>query len=275
MFYLAPLLIFLTACSQQESSQEEPYLPNGELESEPLNPKNKNSPPLLPPLIKAPLPHYPWSDDLIGGYPRISKWFFQCRGNSLNPPRETRDQEEHIIKLFDCNGSADHGLPLFDGKESIYPVLIELLNWLQKTTEGRVVITCGHRCPAHNIWADETREARHSKHLIGGEVDFYVEGYEEEPQKIVDLIFSYYQDHFPSDKAYTEFHRYTKSDTNVSIPPWYNKEIFIKLFKNGEGRDADNRHPYPYVSLQVRFDRDKNERVTFTYDQAYQGFLQK
>ena len=32
---------------------------------------------------------------------------------------------------------------------------------------------------------------------------------------------------------------------NVLIPPWYNKEILIKLFKKNEGRDLDNRHPYP------------------------------
>ena len=29
--------------------------------------------------------------------------------------------------------------------------------------------------------------------------------------------------------------------------PWFNKEIFIKLYRKSEGRDGDNRHPYPYL----------------------------
>ena len=69
------------------------------------------------------------------------------------------------------------------------------------------------------------------------------------------------------------FQRFSKK-TNIATPPWYNKEIFIKLFKSNEGRDYDNRHPFPYIAVQVRYDREKNERVVFSPEQA-QKLLRK
>jgi hypothetical protein len=68
---------------------------------------------------------------------------------------------------------------------------------------------------------------------------------------------------FKGDKEYLEFKRYEKEDVNTRTPPWFNKEIFVKLFMADEGRDFDNQHGFPYLSLQVRFDREKNEKVRF------------
>ncbi len=59
---------------------------------------------------------------------------------------------------------------------------------------------------------------------------------------------------------WTEFQRWTRAGSDVAIYPWYNKEIFIKLYQATEGRDLDNSHPYPYIAIQVRWDRDRNQR---------------
>jgi len=105
--------------------------------------------------------------------------------------------------------------------------------------------------------------------MIGAEVDFYVSGMENSPDKIVDLIMQFYMENagYHNFIHYQNFSRFD-GKTNVSTKPWYNKEIFIKLFKKNEGRDFDNRHPYPYVSIQVRFDRELDERVVYTWERA-------
>jgi len=86
----------------------------------------------------------------------------------------------------------------------------------------------------------------------------------------VKLLQDYYADE--SDE-YRHFQRYTKSDTDVSTQPWYNKEVFIKMYKADEGRDFDNRHPYPYIRIQVRYDRKERKRVTFNWDVAEKNTL--
>ncbi len=156
------------------------------------------------------------------------------------------------------------------GKENVYPILLELLNYLQKKTGKRVVITCGHRCPAHNVYADPSKENRTSKHQMGAEVDFYIQGMEERPQEIIGLLMQYYQT--SPDKELVEFKRYDKPDARVSIQPWFNKEIFIKLYQKAEGRDADNRHPHPYLSIQVRYDRERKERVVYDWEKAAKNY---
>ena len=114
-----------------------------------------------------------------------------------------------------------------------------------------MIITSGHRCPQHNTYVDPSYYNRTSKHLIGAEVSFYVQGMEYLAETIAHYLQDYYHTHFDR-PDYAVFKRYEKNDTNVSTQPWYNKEIFIKLFKKDEGHNFDNRHPYPYVSIQVR-----------------------
>lgn len=206
---------------------------------------------------------YPWESE--ANLPRITKEFFRCKGSPVNPPRP---------EGTDCEGSTRHGLPIFRGKEGVYPILLDLLNYLQKKTGKRVIVTCGHRCPSHNTYADPTKENRTSKHQIGAEVDFYVQGMEDRPNEVIGLIMQYYQETplHSKDKEYLEFKRYEKADAGTSIQPWFNKEIFIKLYQKDEGRDVDNRHPHPYISLQVRYDRDSKERVQYDWKRANQGY---
>lgn len=212
---------------------------------------------------------YPWQESSNLLLPKITKDFFRCKGSHLNPVRMIQKKNE-LIRYYDCEGSQKHSLILRDGKEHIFPILLDLLNHIQLQTEKRVVITCGHCCPEHYLYLDDSPKNQASKHLIGAEVDFYVQEMEQEPQKIIDLIFAYYKNHpkYKDLKSFREFNRYEKGNTNVKINPWYNQEIFIKLMNKEEGRDFDNRHPYPYISLQVRYDWELKEPVSYSYNQS-------
>ena len=212
---------------------------------------------------------YPWEMTSYQKYPYITKEFFRCKGRS-DSPSFLKGEE----RIFDCTGSERHSLPLSHGKEFVYPILIELLNFLQKELDAKVIVTCGHRCPQHNRYSDTSEFNTTSKHMIGAEVVFYVEGYEKKAERVVEALISYYsQDKFKDKKPLQEFKRYTKGNLNVSTSPWFNQEVFIKLYKATEGRDRDNAHSHPYVSIQVRNDLTLNEAVTYTWKKAFYNYL--
>jgi len=219
---------------------------------------------------------YPWRHHSSSPYPRITKEHFRCKGCSSHPISVEYRDSKTPVHHADCAGGLVHSLPLRDNHESIYPILIDLLNLIQDKTGHQVIITCGHRCPVHNEYADFSPLNRTSKHMIGAEVDFYVQGMEDQPQAIVDLIISTYANdpQYYHDLSWSQFQRYLKEDTNVSTLPWYNKEIFIKLFHQDEGRDFDNHHSYPYISIQVRYDKERQERVFYSWEKASRGYLQ-
>ncbi|HSW86283.1 MAG TPA: D-Ala-D-Ala carboxypeptidase family metallohydrolase [Rhabdochlamydiaceae bacterium] len=266
------ILIFLTGCSGLEQSEQEKirrmnakgefvYRTHDEYLYAIGTPKHRLR------------EKYPWEETLIGNHSKITKEFFRCRGSSLNPAHVNHADPANGVN-FDCGGIDKHSLPLRENKEFVYPILIELLNYIQAKMGKKVVITCGHRCPQHNVYADPSPFNQSSKHMIGAEVDFYVQGMEQKPEDIVNLLMQFYRETpgYRDHKDYEDFKRYEKGDTNVSTHPWYNKEIFIKLFKKHEGRDSDNRHPYPYLCIQVRHDRDLNEKVTYTWQKAFNEF---
>ncbi|MCH9634463.1 MAG: hypothetical protein S4CHLAM7_12140 [Chlamydiae bacterium] len=217
------------------------------------------------------LDSYPWEKEVQGTYSLITKEFFRCKGHSNNPSFLIDSKE----RLFDCSGSSRHSLPLKDGQEFIHSPLIDLLNYLQKKLNSKVVITCGHRCPQHNRYSDPSESNRTSKHMVGGEVDFYVVGFEKKPEIVVDLLKQYYleNEETQNDPHYILFKRYEKADAHVSTPPWYNAEVYIKICQENEGRDFDNKHPYPYINIQVRQDRKSHEKVTYTWQQAFYNYL--
>lgn len=265
------LISILASCSGFERSENEKLRRQNSHGEYIYRSQNDTFAKVTPPDHLARTP-YPWENE--AGLPRITKDFFRCKGNALNTPYVDNTDPQKPVPLSDCEGSSRHGLPIFYGKENVYPILPDLLNYIQKKTGRRVIITCGHRCPTHNTYSDPAKENRASKHQIGAEVDFYVQGMEDQPLEIVGLLMQYYRDHptFKALKEWTAFERYDRPDARVSIQPWLNKEIFIKVHQKDEGRDADNRHPFPYITLQVRFDRDKKERVVFNWEKASRGY---
>ena len=268
IFYLRIICLFLGSCSRLEHSEKEKIRKRNCRIEGIYRASNDRFYAVAAPL-HTPRSFYPWEAE--GNLPKITKEFFRCKGNSLNPPLALPGLLEPQL---DCEGGSRHGLPIIHGKESVFPILVDLLNYVQKKTGKRVIITCGHRCPIHNSYADPSKENLVSKHQIGAEVDFYVQGMEDRPQEIIGLLMQYYQElsTFRNDKEHREFVRYEKPDARARIQPWMNKEIYIKLYAQNEGRDGDNRHPYPYISMQVRYDRMKKERVLYEWAKAHKGY---
>jgi len=206
---------------------------------------------------------YPWERRYVGTHLRITKEFFRCKGIPTHPPLpiERRAALEYHL---DCGGVEGHTLPMREGKEFIYPLFINLLNALQEKFDKAVIITCGHRCPAHNLYAAPfSKAAQTSKHLIGAEVDFYVEGMEQRGEEVVEALLCYFDESFARSTHFTQ----------VRTPSWYNQEVAITLFEADEGRDLDNNHPYPYISIQLLFDKEKGQPVRYNWHRAHTGFL--
>lgn len=267
---LLPLFILLfTACDNSPPSKSDPI--QGEyiyrLECE----KRLSFDPVQPRVQK----FYPWQSSQSINLLPISREYFRCKGSNLNQPLIIQEDGKETARYSDCGGAEKHSLPLRADKEYIYPILIELLNHIQERTTRPVIITSGHRCPTHNAYVDPSPANGASKHMTGAEVNFYVQGLEGRPEVIVRIIQEFYKTHprYQNQKEYLEFQRFEKK-SNVATLPWYNKELFIKVFKATEGRNFDNRHSHPYIALQVRFDYERNLRVDFSWDAA-QAFLRK
>jgi hypothetical protein len=274
IFFIITLAILLSSCSSPEETEKErmrrlnqkgEYLYRSERDAVLFN---------IPTPTKVTRAAYPWEAGMNETHSRITKEFFRCKGSQINPVRTVKGKGDELTRYYDCGGTSKHSLPLRNEKEFIYPILIDLLNYIQLKTGKRVVITCGHRCPEHNNYADPSIANQSSKHMIGAEVSFYVQGMENRPEAIVEHILNYYKEtsKYKGKKEF-EFQRHEKNDTNVSTQPWYNQEIFVKLFNKKEGRDFDNRHPYAYLSIQVRYDMDLHEKVIYSWEKAHHHYL--
>lgn len=240
-FLLLPFLFF--ACSGLEQSQRD-RLMEANATREPIYRNEEERV-----LVVAPEPQrrerYPWEERRGTLFPRITKEYFRCRGVTTHPPIQANNKGYYL----DCGGYASHSLPTRDGEEFIYPRLIELLNFVQEEAKQRVRITCGHRCPDHNRYAEPQKSS--SYHMIGAEVDFYVENFSAE--KVVGLL----------QKA---LDAPLKRTGNV----WKNDEVTIRLYPPGEGRDIDNQHDLPYLALQLR--KSEGKTISYTWHQANKGF---
>ena len=172
--FLSLLLLFLWGCSSSSEDNSIPTRYRNQKGEYIYRNHDEYLFAVQPPEKVLPLP-YPWEKGLTGNYPRITKEFFRCKGNSLDPCHIVSENEE-IKRYYDCGGIQKHSLPLRDNKEFIYPILIDLVNYIQAKNHKRVVITSGHRCPEHNAYTDPSTENQTSKHMLGAEVSFYVQG---------------------------------------------------------------------------------------------------
>lgn len=216
---------------------------------------------------------YPWKN-YHAAFSPITKEYFRCRGSSIHPPIPVLQDGKTVSNLFDCGGSITHSLPIRNGKEFIYPILIELLNHIQRLLKKEVVITSGHRCPTHNTYINSSPKNQFSKHLIGAEARFYIKGLDRPTESVVTCIEDFYRStpkYSSSLKEYVPLSRYEK-ETDTSTKPWMNKEIFLKYYLSHEGRDGENRHSLSYFSLQVRFDRERNISISVN-PQECQSYL--
>ena len=262
------VVILLASCSSMERSEKD-KIKKSNMTYQPLvRQKHEKS---LPQGEMIPIERekYPWEKQLSGRYSPITKEHFRCKGNPLNPQIQVASETDAVRVLRDCGGIDKHSLPVKGDKEFIYPVLIEILNEIQKKTSAKVVITCGHRCAEHNSYSDQSPTGKFSKHMIGAEVDFYVEGYENKPQEILQVVRQFYLEN-PRYQGLKEFQIFNKATANKIE----NKEIAVTINPKNEKRDYDNRHPYPYLTLDLKYDFDSKKKVEYTWKEAHSNIMQ-
>ncbi|NGX32957.1 MAG: hypothetical protein K1060chlam4_01014, partial [Candidatus Anoxychlamydiales bacterium] len=80
---------------------------------------------------------YPFEEETAGFF-KITKEFLRCKGNPLNPERVDTSNLDNVKVYLDCVGPAKHSLPLMNEKEGVYPVLLDILNYIQRKTKKRV-----------------------------------------------------------------------------------------------------------------------------------------
>ncbi len=204
---------------------------------------------------------YFWGNKVASNLPKITKEYFRCKGSYKNPPIHLHKNSSNEKYLLDCNGFDEHSLPVKDEKEYIYPALIELLNYVQENSLKQVVITCGHRCPKHNLYTEIN--ATRSKHLIGAEVDFYVLGLQAQIGNVVEIIKKYYENR----------HKEYGPLVNTTSNSFENKEIRLKVRSSKEQKDLDNQHPYPYITIELKYDRDTKKAVHYSWKISHQSVM--
>lgn len=262
MKYSFVFFVFLFSCSGLEKSEKE-KIKKANLTFQPILRKQNEF--TIKELDKTLVPRekYPWEKEMIGRLPPVTKEFFRCRGNSINPPIQLAFEDEATKVVRDCGGIDKHSLPVRDQKEFVYPVLVEILNEVQKKLLSKVVVTCGHRCPEHNRYSDPSKLGAISKHQIGAEVDFYVEGFETKPQEVLQTIKQFYQEHsrYQGQKEFLNFSLVGKTKLE-------NKEILAYINDKQERRDFDNRHPYPYITIELKYDFDQKKKIEYSWKEA-------
>jgi hypothetical protein len=201
---------------------------------------------------------YPWENETE--FSKITMNTLRCRGN-ISHKKRVKDKKEYE----DCGGMHHHGLPYIDGEEFVYPVLISLLNKVQNSLNKKVVVTSGHRCPKHNSYLT-LGTSRISKYMIGAKVDFYVEGLEDNYEDVIERIMYLYE----GEKE--EYSLFKKIAAKGSSPSWRNKEVIITTAHDGEHTVLLKKN-HPVISIEVRYDRERDARVILDWKKAYQGFI--
>jgi len=155
-----------------------------------------------------------------------------------------------------CFGIKSHSLPIRNGKEFIYPILIQLLNLVQE--EEKVVIVSGHRCPEYNR---HIGGAATSKHQIGAAVTFYVE--HTDSQLIIEKILSY--------DPKQEMGQFVKIQGKRGVY-WANREVKVELLRDQKEGIEKGEGPL-LIELEVLFDRDASRRVNYSWDEAHKNLF--
>jgi len=213
---------------------------------------------------------YPWEERYVGSFTKITKESFRCRGSSSHLERKVLNSDGLEEILVDCEGLGSHSLPVKEGEEFIYETLIKLLNHVQGINHKRVIITSGYRCPIHNRFCNHTKANASSKHQIGAEVDFYVEGMENEPETVISQLISFYKE---DEKSYQQFQKSIKEKNGIEYPIWSNKEISIRINHYKISNDLDNAFSHPYITIDLKFDRQGEEKVEYSWQKANNGYM--
>lgn len=195
---------------------------------------------------------------------KITKDHFRCRGSAEHPPIIQEEQGTEGKTIEDCRGIDAHSLPIQSGEEFVFPILLTLLNNIQQTLGEKVVITSGHCCPKHALYLHPSKPGLKSYSMMGAAVDFYVQGFEKRPEAVIDCIINQYKGDEPL------YEKFVKASKDVIT--WSNHEILIKLIPKEQGRDLDHAHLYPYISIEVKYDREKKKNIEPTWKLTHESY---
>lgn len=256
---LVTVLLLLTGCVSVEDTQMEKFYAKNEIREKIYRFEEEIEYPLLPPQKKE-KEKYPWEKEAQVKLDPVAVSDFICKGSKKHPNRIIVRASQEELSYEDCGGKEEHGTP------TIYPILPRLLNRVQELTGRRVVITSGFRCPKHEQYLHPGEVAPSSLYTHGAACDFYVEGLQNSPQIVIKIIQDFYkQDPATShDPSFTVFHR-LPLDTSHAVTPWINREICLIINTDQEGRNPDNAHDFPYISLLVHYDREAKKPIKTTW----------
>ena len=128
------ILSFLAGCSGFQEAEAKKVRERN-LTTAPIQRQSNETFFALPPVEEKKIPLYPWEARRIGSHLRITKEFFRCKGEILNPPIQLQ-RNNQIFYHLDCGGIEKHSLPIRDGKEFIYPILIAQLHQASHRQQG-------------------------------------------------------------------------------------------------------------------------------------------
>lgn len=201
---------------------------------------------IFPAIKKSAAPKYHFLRVSDTGLPLITKEYFRCKGSCSSGVRYLNSEI-----IFDCDGIKSHSLPIKEGKEFIYPILIQTLNVLQERLNKRITILEAHRCPKHNRFVDASYKNSFSKHQIGAKVTFYFE--DVSCNTVLDILFQFFEG--------------KKQKLFARKSGWANKYINVCLHKDVN----ENEQIGEYLSLEVLFDSQTQKRIEYTYQKAHRG----
>jgi hypothetical protein len=169
-----------------------------------------------------------------GYWHTLTRDHFRCKGKAAHGPIALSDGSY----LFDCWGY-DHGLPWIEDREFVEPLLIDLLNGLQRELKSSVVILSGHRCPIHHRYLTQGQGSSTDKHLIAAAVDFRLQGYENTPAESVQAI----------QKIFRSLSEDPKAKLVTTPEGWENYFCDLKWHPAGTAVSLDHPPEYGYFEL--------------------------
>jgi hypothetical protein len=97
--------------------------------------------------------------------------------------------------------------------------------------------------------------------MMGCKADFTVEGLENRPEEIIVKI----MDLYPNEK----FQKINQADGSTL---YTSKQFHLMINKEGEHSILGEKH-HPVVSVDVRYDQDKQEAIILDWDKSFHGFI--
>lgn len=210
---------------------------------------------------------------LSGGFSQtdeITEDDFRCKGDSAaNPPCLWKGE-----LYYDGDGGT---LP----QRGIDEDLLILLNVIQFETGRKVVVLSGYRSRMHNSYlaaelfnyvndgdsGNPYEVSMTSKHLMGAAADFYVEGFEDKHDEILEVIFEAIKKTGDTSSPVSSFvylrPRMPDGErVRYFFPSYRTDRWWIHAYAENEGRDIDCRL-YEGIYFHI------NKRLTFSPDGCF------